>query len=283
MATDPAIKQKAYRMLAKRILSAAVFIPACLLIVIAGGWLFILSVSIVLGVAAWEFWHMFRQGNYSPSSFILIGGTMIIVITRAFNKSNLSLMTLSSLIFLAMAYHTFNYEKGATTAGIDFCITVGGLMYVGWLGSYLILLRTLPEGLFWIVLSILGVGCSDIGAFLIGSKLGKHKISKRVSPSKSLEGYLGGVASGALFGLLFGTVVQNYSANINGLNGLIIGMIVSLVALLGDLGESMLKRQFDLKDTSQLIPGHGGILDRIDTWLWAAAISYYMITFFWVK
>lgn len=270
-------------MLAKRILSAAIFIPACLLIVIAGGWLFIFSVCIVIGLAAWEFWNMFRQGNYAPSGYILIGGSIVLVIARAFPENDIAPMVLSGLIFLAMAFHTISYEKGVDTAGIDFCITIGGLTYVGWLGSYLILLRALPEGLFWIILSILGIGCSDMGAYFIGSKLGKHKISKRVSPSKSLEGFIGGLVSGTLFGFLFGIFLQNYSVKINGLNGLIIGMIVSLLAPLGDLGKSMLKRQFNLKDTSHLIPGHGGILDRIDTWLWAAAISYYLITFLWLK
>ena len=83
-------------------------------------------------------------------------------------------------------------------------------------------------------------------------------------------------------GYLFGALIHPLASPINAINGLLLTSIVSILALLGDLGESMLKRQFNLKDSSHLIPGHGGILDRVDTWLWAGVISYYLITWFWI-
>ncbi len=269
-------------MLNKRIISAAIFIPACLIIVIAGGWLFVLAVCALLGVAAWEFWNMFRAGKFSPSPIVLIPGVILLALSKVVYAYDFRSLVFSALILIAMAIHTFEYEKGSDTAGIDLCITIGGLAYVGWLGSYLILLRSLPDGLYWIILSILGVGISDIGAYFVGSMFGHHKISTRVSPKKSLEGYIGGILFAALFGCLFGYFVHPYAIRITFINGLILGIIVSLVALLGDLGESMLKRQFNLKDSSHIIPGHGGILDRIDTWLWAAVISFYLISWFWL-
>jgi phosphatidate cytidylyltransferase len=137
--------------------------------------------------------------------------------------------------------------------------------------------------MYWIILAILGVGISDVGAYLIGSAFGRHKISVKVSPSKSIEGFLGGILFAGVFGFIFGTLVHPFSNQINGINGLLLTSIVSIFALLGDLGESMLKRQFNLKDSSNLIPGHGGILDRVDTWLWAGVISFYLITWFWIK
>lgn len=269
-------------MLAKRIASALVFIPLCLLVVLVGGWLFAITVAAILCIAAWEFWRMFARGQNSPNAYILIGGVGLMALSRSSPENNLTGFLLSLLVLCAMAVHTLAYEKGDDHTATDFAITVSGLMYVGWLGGYLILLRLLPDGLYWIILSILGVGFSDMGAYLIGSVIGKHKISVRVSPGKSLEGYLGGVICAVLFGVVFGLAVQPLAPSITPLIGATLCLVVSLVAIIGDMGESMLKRQFGLKDSSNLIPGHGGVLDRIDTWLWAGAISYYLILWFWI-
>jgi phosphatidate cytidylyltransferase len=269
-------------MLSKRILSAAIFIPACLLVVFIGGWVFAAAAAAILGIGAWEFWRMFKQANYSPNAFILIAGTICLALSRIAFNQDLSAVVFSAFVLISMAHHIFAYDRGVDTAGLDFCFTVGGIIYVGWLGSYVVALRFLPDGLYWIILAILGVGISDIGAYLIGSMVGKHKISRRVSPAKSLEGYIGGILSACLFGYLFGTLIDPASTYLNAANGVLLTLAVSGCSLLGDLGESMLKRQFNMKDSSQIIPGHGGILDRIDTWLWAGVISYYLIIRFWI-
>jgi phosphatidate cytidylyltransferase len=274
---------KANPMLAKRTFSALIFIPACLLVVIAGGWIFLLAAAAILGLGAWEFWRMFKEAKYSPNLIILVAGTMCLALSKVLPGFDLTAIIFSCLVLISMAYHTIAYDKGVTTAGIDLCFTLGGLIYVGWLGSYVVALRFLPEGMYWIILAILGVGISDVGAYLFGSVFGRHKISVKVSPSKSIEGFLGGILCAGLFGYLFGFLIHPISNSISAINGLLLTTIVSIFALLGDLGESMLKRQFNLKDSSNLIPGHGGILDRVDTWLWAGVISYYLITWFWIK
>jgi phosphatidate cytidylyltransferase len=268
-------------MLGKRILSAAIFIPACLAVVTIGGWVFIFCAAAILATGAWEFWRMFKENGHSPNGLMIVGGTIILAISRSYASFELSGMIFSILVLISMAFHTLAYDRGVEKAGMDFCFTVGGIIYVGWLGSYLVALRFLPDGLYWIILAILGVGISDIGAYLIGSWIGRHKITRRVSPAKSLEGYVGGILCACLFGYLFGSMVQPISSTITAMNGLILTLAASSLSLLGDLGESMLKRQFNIKDSSGIIPGHGGILDRIDTWLWAGVISYYLILWFW--
>jgi phosphatidate cytidylyltransferase len=276
-------KGKVIPMLGKRILSALIFIPACLLVVIAGGWVFLFAAAAILGLGAWEFWCLFKETKFSPNLIILVAGSVCLALSKVLPANDLTAIIFSCLVLISMAYHTIAYEQGVTTAGMDLCFTLGGLIYVGWLGSYVVALRFLPEGIYWIILAILGVGISDVGAYLFGSVFGRHKISVKVSPAKSIEGFLGGILCAGLFGYIFGFLIHPISNSISAINGLLLTTIVSTFALLGDLGESMLKRQFNLKDSSNLIPGHGGILDRVDTWLWAGVISYYLITWFWIK
>lgn len=269
-------------MLQQRILSAIIFVPVCLLAVFFGGWVFMVTVTVIFGIGAWEFWHMFKEANYSPNALLIILGTICLALSRVATSQDISGLVLSAFVLASLATHVYAYDHGVETSGLDFCFTLSGIIYVGWLGSYVMALRFLPDGVGWILLAILGVSISDIGAYFFGLMLGRHKVSKRVSPAKSLEGYFGGILTACLFGYLFGSLAAPHSSFITAANGLLITLAVSSFSLIGDLGESLLKRQFNLKDSSKLIPGHGGVLDRIDTWLWAGVISYYLITWFWI-
>jgi phosphatidate cytidylyltransferase len=106
-------------------------------------------------------------------------------------------------------------------------------------------------------------------------------MSPRSSPKKSWEGYIGGVIGGTLFAVLLASLWHLRAPAVTPLKGLILGLVITSISPLGDLGESMLKRGFGVKDTSRLLPGHGGIMDRIDSWLWAATIGYYLILYAW--
>jgi phosphatidate cytidylyltransferase len=122
---------------------------------------------------------------------------------------------------------------------------------------------------------------SDGTAYFVGSHFGRHKMSPRSSPKKSWEGYIGGVIGGTLFAVLLASLWHLRAPAVTPLKGLILGLVITSISPLGDLGESMLKRGFGVKDTSRLLPGHGGIMDRIDSWLWAATIGYYLILYAW--
>ncbi|MDZ4158765.1 MAG: CDP-archaeol synthase, partial [Anaerolineaceae bacterium] len=110
----------------------------------------------------------------------------------------------------------------------------------------------------------------------------RHKLAPRVSPRKTWEGYLGGIVTGCAGTVLFAALWNLAAPAITPLKGLVIGLVLPVLAPLGDLGESMLKRQFGIKDSSSILPGHGGVLDRIDTWIWAGVLGYYMITWLWM-
>lgn len=269
-------------MLVQRLIVIGILVPIGVLFALAGGWVLTLFVAASLAYAAWEYWHMFSVGGYHPSAPILIGGVAGLVITRhVFHFLNSDLF-FSVVILMAMAVQIVNYEKGHSTTAVDFNITLGGILYLGWLGSYVISLRALPDGFWWLLLVLPSIWFADGGAYLIGSQFGRHKLNKRVSPNKSWEGYVGGIISAALGTMLLALLWNLFSPAITPVKGLLIGIIISSIAPLGDLGESMLKRNFGLKDTSHLLPGHGGIMDRIDSWLWAAPIGYYLIIWAWL-
>jgi phosphatidate cytidylyltransferase len=263
----------------RRLIVAIIIIPVLVLFVSIGGWVFAVALSAVVGIAAWEYWHLFSTGGYHPSPFFLVAGAAGMLLLRhalAFEGSDLFI----SLILVAlMGWQLKQYEKGCQTPALDFGITVGGILYIGWLGAYMISLRDLPDGLFWVMTVIPAIAISDGGAYYIGSRFGKHKISPRASPNKSWEGYLAGILTGTFGAMLLAALWHLRAPAITAEKGLIIGLVVSILSPFGDLGESMLKRSFGVKDTSNFLPGHGGIMDRIDSWLWAAPIGYYLIIF----
>jgi len=267
--------------LRSRLLVAIALILVGVTFVLLGGLAYTIFIGLLLSIAAWEYWRLFSQGGYFPSAVMLIGGTLALVFSRFFSGFQHSDVLLAALILLSMAAHIFTCQHGCTTAGIDFTITLTGILYVGWMGSYLISLRFLPDGLWWIMLTIPTIAIGDAGAFFIGRAFGKTPLAPRLSPNKTREGYIGGVLFSILGGVLFAVLWGLRSPLITPLHGLILGLALGVLSPLGDLGESMLKRQFNIKNSGKLLAAHGGVLDRIDSWLWGAAIGYYLILWLW--
>jgi phosphatidate cytidylyltransferase len=267
-------------MLTHRLIVAILFIPLGVFVIATGGWLFAVVVAAGLTYGAWEYWNMFRHGGYHPSGPVLIVGVAAVTLARMLPELSGVELALSVVTMAAMAMHLFQYEKaGDRASAIDFNITVGGVLYLGWLGSYLVSLRALPDGLWWVLLVLPGVWMADGAAYFVGRKFGKHKMSRYASPKKSWEGYIGGLIAAALFCLLLASLWHLRAPAITPLKGLILGLMIGLLGPVGDLGESMLKRGFGVKDTSQLLPGHGGIMDRIDSWLVVAPVGYFLILY----
>jgi phosphatidate cytidylyltransferase len=244
-----------------------------------GGWSFTLLVAIILGVAAWEYGRIFRRVGREPATGLIVVMVVVLTFARFLLGFQYSDLILAFSIMAAMGWYIIRYQGGLDSAATDYTITLTGIFYIGWLGSYLVSLRNLPNGLWWFMLAIPAIGMADAGAFFFGVRFGKHKMAPRVSPKKSWEGYFGGVVVGTLGGALFGLLWSLRAPAITPLAGLALGFIVSVLGPFGDLGESLLKREIGVKDTSNLLPGHGGFLDRIDSWLWTGAIAYYLISF----
>jgi phosphatidate cytidylyltransferase len=186
----------------------------------------------------------------------------------------------SLLVVIAMAVAVFAYERGEDQSINTFAFNMTGMFYIGWLGSYLIALRDLPSGLWWILLTLPTAWAGDVGAYLVGSAMGRHRFAPRVSPRKSWEGYFGGVVASLIWCVAIAFAVQTRAPEITPLKGIFLGAVVGLTAPMGDLFESLIKRQFGVKDSSNLLPGHGGFLDRIDSSLWTGVVSYFIIVIF---
>ena len=255
-------------------------IPTTVLFAEIGGWPFTIFVIAILGVAAWEYWRIFHRGGYSPSLPILIVFPVAIVIMRTLWQFNYADIWLGVLVMVAMLWHILGQQAGHKLAATDFALTICGVIYLGWLGSYAISISAFPNGMYWLLTVFPIISLADTGGYLFGRWFGKHKMLTVVSPKKSWEGYLGGILMGGLGGWGLAALWHIAVSAIHPVHGLILGVAISILAPIGDFGESMIKRQFNLKDSSNILPGHGGILDRIDSSLWAAMIGYYLILFF---
>jgi phosphatidate cytidylyltransferase len=264
--------------LSQRLLVASTLVIIGCSMIALGGWIFVLFVALILGLAAWEYWRMFQAGGYRPSLLLLVGGTLALVFSRHLWGFETAPLLMCVFGLATISNQVFDYKHNEKTAALDFSINLGGLMYIGWLGCYLISLRNLPDGLWWLMLVIPTTGLCDGGAYLLGSLFGRHKMAPQISPKKTWEGYFGGVLFGLLGGMGLAAVWHLRAPAMLPWHGLLIGGLIGLASPIGDLGESVMKRGFGVKDTSGILPGHGGVLDRIDSWLWAAPIGYYLIT-----
>jgi phosphatidate cytidylyltransferase len=267
-------------MLVKRTLVALILLPIGIALIVIGGVPYALLIALVLALAAWEYSRLFHQGSLQPATFLVIGGAILLVAGRAWNGFESSPWIISLLVLVSMTYHLVAYERGRDQSATDMGVTLAGILYLGWIGAYLISLRALPDGMWWVLLALPAVWFADSGAYFIGSRFGRHKMSPRLSPKKSWEGYFGGILFGVLGGALLGFIYSTWlgaGTAITPLRGLVLGLVMSIFPTLGDLGESMIKRQVGVKDSGNLLPGHGGAFDRIDSWLWAGVIGYYII------
>ncbi len=259
---------------------AAIGLPA----IIYGGIFYYLLLAIFLAGSAWEYVRLYRAVRSEPNEIVTVGGVLVITTARFF-FAEAAIPLFVILVLLAMTVHLVAFERGRDQAALDFSVTVAGIVYLGWLGSYLLDLRNLPQGAWWLMLVLPIIWAGDTGAYSIGAAYGKHKMSPRLSPKKSWEGYFAGIFTSVIVGVFFSYAfsslgLQPLGGLITFLQGAFLGFVIGALAPLGDLGESMFKRQGGLKDSSNIFPGHGGFFDRIDSWIWGAVLGYFLIYFF---
>jgi phosphatidate cytidylyltransferase len=192
-------------------------------------------------------------------------------------------LLLTIILLLTTLAALVDYEQGGNQAAVNFALNLAGILYLGWVGAAFIPLRALVDGRGWMLTALPAVWLADSGAYFIGRWLGVRKMTPRLSPGKSWAGLFGGVVWGTVFGallVLLWRAVAFLPAETPLWQGALMGFVLAILTPVGDLLVSLLKRTAGVKDTGNLIPGHGGILDRIDSWIWAALIGYYLVLFF---
>jgi phosphatidate cytidylyltransferase len=270
-------------MLRQRLIVAIIFVPLIFAVVAYGKWVYPLMITLFMGLAASEFAQLYQRANQRPALPLMVAGVIAICVSRGVYGFQVGPSILAAGVLLSMAWHLVDYERGAAHAGTDFALTVTGMLYLGWVGAYLISLRQVADGQWWVLLALPSVWLADSAAFFVGQRWGRRRMAPRLSPKKTWEGYLAGVIVGAASGAGLAAMWRigaGAQSALSAMRGLELGFVLGVLAPLGDLGISMFKREIGVKDTSGLLPGHGGALDRTDSWVWAGVLAYYFVTVF---
>ncbi|MGI8913759.1 MAG: phosphatidate cytidylyltransferase [Chloroflexota bacterium] len=254
--------------LVQRILSAAVILLVAIPVTVYGGPAFSLFVLVVAAAGWWECVTMGRAGGFRP--FLLVGGVAtlgvcVLAAAPAVWRDLALLAAFGGVVLAALR------RRDYTAVLNDMAITLFGVVWIGWLAGYAIYLRGIAggvNGLAWLLTAIAVTIAADSGAYFTGRALGRHLLSPRVSPKKTVEGLFGGLVAAAAVGAAAALLALGRPW----WQGVLIGVAGGLAAVLGDLLESLVKRQLNVKDSSRLIPGHGGVLDRIDSLLFVIPV-----------
>lgn len=267
-------------MLRQRVLSAAILLPLFLIVAVAGDPWYSLAAAVVAVLAYGEFHRMMVQGGHTPLRIAGLVFSLLFIangflLSHGLGDNTAPVLAGAALVPLVLLIGR-PVQKGAAEA---WALTLGGSLYVGWLFSLFIPLRNLPQGLSLVLITVLSTFSCDSAAYLAGRAWGRHKMVPHLSPGKTWEGAAGGflaaVVAAGLLGLIFSMLIPSLTLPFGIGPALLLGAIVGIVAQLGDLAESLLKRSVQAKDAGGLIPGHGGMLDRLDSLLFSGAAIYF--------
>ncbi|MEA3493322.1 MAG: phosphatidate cytidylyltransferase [Candidatus Margulisiibacteriota bacterium] len=261
-----------------RVLTAIVSAPILVACVYLGGLAFLISILLVALISLNEFYNMMKVKDFHPAYWV---GNFFVVffiifayysLKKSWEPAHSAILTGAALATLIA---TLFLKQRPKEAIIDTAVTLLGMIYIGWFFSYFIFIRALTERGAYLLFLMGTIWALDVVAYLFGTKFGKHKLWPSVSPKKTIEGAVAGFAFCLLAASIFG-----YYAGFNMVHSIILGAIIGVVAQLSDLIESLIKRDAGVKDSSTLVPGHGGVLDRMDSFILAGPVFYYYLV--WV-
>ena len=255
--------------LALRVLSACLFVPTVLVLVWGGGGALLALVLAIVGRASWEFYHLAEGAGHRPLSFL--GMALALGLSGyLYLRGPVHLeMVLSAALILCLVVALCHGVEGY---GGRVWWTLGGVLYVGLLGSapLMIARQVGPQQTGWLLTALFcSIWSTDTAAYFCGRFWGKRKLAPTISPGKTVAGFIGG-SLGGLVPLALSSCIPSLS--LGQLAGMLV--LVSLGGQAGDLAESALKRDLGVKDAPALIPGHGGILDRFDSYLFSFPLAY---------
>jgi phosphatidate cytidylyltransferase len=255
-----------------RVISAVILFLLVAVPALLGGIPFFLLIALIAGLGTWEYTRLLRQGNHHP----ITPQAFLLSLLFVFQAQWPTLLPLGLVLSLAVAGSLLVTLAHPSPAPVtDWALTLAGALYLGILLGTFLQLRAMTSGLGALLLAAACTWAADISAYFAGRAFGRHLWWPRHSPKKTWEGYLTGILGAVLVAGLLGP----WLLGVELAEGLGLGLLIGTVAPLGDLAESMLKREVGAKDSSNLIPGHGGVLDRIDSLLISIPLAYLWLTY----
>lgn len=256
-------------MLWVRVVSGLIGAPILVGLIWLGYWPFAAAVIVLSLVALLEYYAPWPNKNIFPVTWlgVLFGLTFPVLVAAGLEQ--LIMVFMAALVASVLIWQIFSARR--SRAGIDAGVTVLGSLYAGLFPSFLILTYRLPSGRNIILAAIVCVWACDMAAFFLGKAIGKHKLAPEISPHKTIEGAVAGAIAALTSGVFFAAIGW-----LTWPKGIILGLTVALMAQLGDIVASMLKREVGIKDFGRVIPGHGGVLDRFDGLFFAAPFIYFL-------
>ena len=271
-----------------RVMTAVIFVPILVFLAWIGGVAYLAFVLIVLALSMRELLHLLESKGLHPhwkTGMVAVLLAPIAMVQRV-RTGRLEEWHVSGLMtVLVVAVLLAELRRGAGRQAIaNSAATLLAVLYVGWLGTHLVALRELTwitgesyaRGMAYALLPFVLVWVCDTAAYLVGKRWGRHRLMPDVSPRKTAEGAWGGLL--ASIGAAF-VARATFAPFLTALDAALLGILVGVFGQLGDLVESLIKRDAVTKNTSELIPGHGGVLDRFDSLLFAAPVVYYYLLF----
>jgi phosphatidate cytidylyltransferase len=276
--------------LATRVLFAVVAVPVVIAAIWVGGDALAVLLSIASAIAAWEFCRLAVNAGYSPfTRAATIAAGLLPLAVRGYSEGKfvppvLALGAMAVLATLVAALFARGAERRPLSAA---AVTVFAVLYTGGMLSFAYALRThgyiidARAGTALLLYPLLLTWTTDIAAFFVGRSMGRRKLMPSVSPAKTVAGAVGGLAAAMLVSWAYvrWVLVTQASLGMAPWIALAVGAAIGIAAQAGDLVESMLKREAGVKDSSRIIPGHGGVLDRLDSLLFAIPLTYFLFTF----
>jgi phosphatidate cytidylyltransferase len=260
--------------LAARLITGAILAAVGLLAFVIGRAGTAVLVTVIVAAAAFELFEGFRRAGFQPATLLGLLGSLSLV-GIAYNHGERAFPLVTAVV---VGFTLFWYLAKVVHARpmVNAAVTIFGFAYVGILGGFAGLLLIFPDGVGMIIGLVLCAVSYDVAGYFVGSRMGHRPLMPDVSPNKTVEGLVGGMAASVLMGAIVGVILSLHPWNSLG-HGLLLGIVVAIFAPLGDLVESMLKRDLGLKDFGTLLPGHGGVLDRFDAMLFCLPAVYYLV------
>ncbi len=290
--TEPAEGKKSSSSVGLRWLTAAIAMPIVLLFVWFGGWAAFAGILLIVVVGTLELHAMLLNVGFRPLTWMSFGLGALFLLSAMFPTQRLLLIEIGLGAFLLISFLWLFFRRPKLEGAlVDWALTLVIAVYVGWPMSYFLLLRgyepgilhfagrawlSLPAGVWWVLVTLLGVWGFDASAFFAGRYFGRHKLAPAISPAKTWEGVLGGM----ILSITASLVLTVLPLGVPWYLAILLGILIGAAGTIGDLAESLIKRQTNVKDSGQIMPGHGGILDRIDSLLFAVVAVYFFSLLF---